>query len=101
MLDLNSDNFDEHCPAQSNSPPAVLDGAAGVRNVSVRTYLPDRPILQDLVPPTLEDGWMHTLAAFLTTRLPLLFPPPESGKPTLAYAVIQPGVHPAGRRRAF
>ena len=32
-----------------------------VRNVPVRIYLPDGPVLQDLVPPRLEDG------AFLST----------------------------------
>ncbi|THG96177.1 hypothetical protein EW026_g5604 [Hermanssonia centrifuga] len=32
------------------------DGAYNVRSVPVRIYLPDGPILQDLVPPTLDDG---------------------------------------------
>lgn len=32
------------------------DGAYSVRSVPVRIYLPDGPVLQDLVPPALEDG---------------------------------------------
>lgn len=32
------------------------DGAYNVRSVPVRIYLPDGPVLQDLVPPVLEDG---------------------------------------------
>lgn len=32
------------------------DGATSVRNVPIRIYLPDGPVLQDLVPPVLEDG---------------------------------------------
>ena len=32
------------------------DGAYNVRSVPVRIYLPDGPIIQDLVPPVLEDG---------------------------------------------
>ena len=34
-------------------------------------------------------GSMHTLSAFLTARLPLLFPEAGSGKPNLGYALIQ------------
>ena len=34
-------------------------------------------------------GSMHTLSAFLTAHLPLLFPDPASKKPNLAYALIQ------------
>lgn len=60
-----------------------------MRNVPVRIYLPDGPVLQDLVPPVLEDGPIHTLGTFLSARLPLLFPPPETGKHTLAYALLQ------------
>ncbi|RDX47089.1 hypothetical protein K466DRAFT_546063 [Polyporus arcularius HHB13444] len=65
------------------------DGASNVRNIPARIYLPDGPVLQDLVPPVLEDGSMHTLGAFLTAHLPLLFPDPHSKKPNLAYALIQ------------
>lgn len=32
------------------------DGAYNVRSVPVRIYLPEGPVLQDLVPPNLEDG---------------------------------------------
>lgn len=32
------------------------DGAYNIRSVPVRVYLPDGPVLQDLVPPVLEDG---------------------------------------------
>ncbi|KAM5533044.1 hypothetical protein V8D89_013312 [Ganoderma adspersum] len=98
-------------PARSNSPPPPpsstslharppsadpqssggpdRDGAMNVRNVPVRIYLPDGPVLQDLVPPRLEDGTVHTLAAFLSARLPLLFPEPGVGKGNLGYALIQ------------
>ena len=72
-----------------------------MRNVPVRIYLPDGPVLQDLVPPVLDDGPMHTLAGFLSTRLPLLFPPPESGKPALAYALIQGVLAPSDTELAW
>lgn len=32
------------------------DGAYNVRSVPVRLHLPDGPVMQDVVPPTLEDG---------------------------------------------
>lgn len=32
------------------------EGAYHVRSVPVRIYLPDGPVLQDLVPPMLDDG---------------------------------------------
>ncbi|EJF60461.1 hypothetical protein DICSQDRAFT_107561 [Dichomitus squalens LYAD-421 SS1] len=73
---------------QSSAGPDK-DGATNVRNVPVRIYLPDGPVLQDLVPPILEDGTMHVLSTFLTARLSLLFPEPSSGKPNLGYALIQ------------
>ena len=34
-------------------------------------------------------GTVHTLASFLSARLPLLFPEPSSGKGNLGYALIQ------------
>ena len=34
-------------------------------------------------------GSMHSLSAFLTARLPLLFPESGAGKPNLAYALVQ------------
>ncbi|KAG2072229.1 hypothetical protein BDR04DRAFT_1096788 [Suillus decipiens] len=62
-------------PARSNSPPPSTnpsmhtrpppvdpqsapdrDNAYSVRSVPVRLYLPDGPVMQDVVPPTLEDG---------------------------------------------
>ncbi|THH29863.1 hypothetical protein EUX98_g4337 [Antrodiella citrinella] len=78
-------NFDEYwrvaskvtpttTPLRSQSPPPSVamhtrppsadpqgatpdrDGAMNVRSVPVRIYLPDGPVLQDLVPPLLEDG---------------------------------------------
>jgi autophagy-related protein 5 len=33
-----------------------LDGAYSVRSVPVRIYLPDGPVIQELVPPMLEEG---------------------------------------------
>ncbi|KAJ3001281.1 hypothetical protein NUW54_g6531 [Trametes sanguinea] len=88
-------------PGSSGGGGPDRDSAASVRNVPVRIYLPDGPILQDLVPPVLDDGTMHTLAAFLTARLPLLFPPPEAGKPNLAYAIIQGVVAPPESEMAW
>jgi len=66
--------------------PYDRDGAYNVRSVPVRIYLPDGPVIQDLVPPVLDNGETHTLSAFLNGHLPLLFPgqPPE-----IAYAVVQ------------
>lgn len=57
-------------PTRSNSPPpsgsrpqstdhsngSDRDGAYNMRNVPIRLYLPDGPVLQELAPPTLEDG---------------------------------------------
>jgi autophagy-related protein 5 len=87
------------------------DGAYNVRSVPARIYLPDGPVLQDLVPPSLENGQhlvylvhickltsnqglSHTLSDYLSTHLPLLFPPTSSAParaPTrdLAYALVQ------------
>lgn len=112
------------------------DGAYTVRSVPVRVHLPDGPVLQDLAPPVLEDGTYlhvqpichnacgltmesttvgsyHTLHHFLSTLLPLLFPPsvppvpsssPDAPVPVpavpspppapLAYALIQGVVAP-------
>ena len=41
------------------------DGAYNVRSVPVRIYLPDGPVLQDLVPPLLEDGASDVLGSDL------------------------------------
>ena len=50
-------------PSMHTRPPSVdpqnapdRDGAYNVRSVPVRLYLPDGPVMQDVVPPTLEDG---------------------------------------------
>lgn len=80
-----ADNFDDFwrvaskvtpttAPTRSQSPPPSSasvhgrppsadpgnvpdrDGAYSVRCIPVRVYLPDGPVLQDLVPPMLEDG---------------------------------------------
>ncbi|KIJ67483.1 hypothetical protein HYDPIDRAFT_108260 [Hydnomerulius pinastri MD-312] len=81
---------------QQSAPPD-RDGAYNVRSVPVRLYLPDGPVMQDLVPPTLEDGTTHTLSHYLSTHLPLLFPPSQylsSGDNDLAFALIQGIVAP-------
>lgn len=47
-------------PASSDQQSAPdRDGAYNVRSVPVRLYLPDGPVMQDLVPPLLDDG-THT-----------------------------------------
>ena len=50
-------------PSMHSRPPSAdqggtpdKDGAYNVRSVPVRLYLPDGPVIQDLVPPLLEDG---------------------------------------------
>ncbi|KDQ49374.1 hypothetical protein JAAARDRAFT_212250 [Jaapia argillacea MUCL 33604] len=76
--------------ADPNAAAPDRDGAYSVRSVPVRIYLPEGPVLQDLVPPVLEDGGPHTLATFLSTHLPLLFPPERSpSSRTLAYPLVQ------------
>lgn len=47
-----------HTRPPSAEPSGMSDreGAYNVRNVPVRLYLPDGPVLQGLVPPMLEDG---------------------------------------------
>ncbi|KAF5320989.1 hypothetical protein D9619_001418 [Psilocybe cf. subviscida] len=84
------------------------DSAYSMRSVPVRIYLPDGPVLQEVAPPLQDDGSSVTLSQFLTTHLPLLFPPqppppppsrtnPHPQAPTvpeLAYAIIQGVVSP-------
>jgi len=72
------------------------DGAYNVRSVPVRLYLPDGPVLQGLVSPIFDDGTPSTLASYLSTYLPLLFPASASEPPfhNLAYALIQGVVVP-------
>ncbi|KAF7795506.1 hypothetical protein EIP86_006668 [Pleurotus ostreatoroseus] len=79
------------------------DGAYNVRSVPVRIYLPDGPILQDLVPPVLEDGTPHTLGNFLAQHLPLLFPASASDPPfrDLAYPIVQGVVTPKDTEMAW
>jgi autophagy-related protein 5 len=43
-------------PSADPVGPSDRDDAYHVRSVPVRVYLPDGPVLQDLVPPLLEDG---------------------------------------------
>ncbi|KAH9917865.1 autophagy protein Apg5-domain-containing protein [Epithele typhae] len=74
-------------PGSNGAPDR--DGASNVRNIPVRIYLPDGPVLQDLVPPMLENGRMHTLAVFLSTRLPLIFSEAGSPQPNLGYPLVQ------------
>ncbi|KAF9231395.1 autophagy-related protein [Melanogaster broomeanus] len=82
-------------PASSDPQSAPdRDGAYNVRSVPVRLHLPDGPVMQDLVPPLLEDGSTHTLSHYLSTHLPLLFPAQPSSGPHLAYALIQGIVAP-------
>jgi autophagy-related protein 5 len=76
-------------PSADATGPPDKDGAYNVRSVPVRIYLPDGPALQDLVPPLLENGTPNTLSHLLTTHVPLLFPPPFSNTPNIAFALIQ------------
>jgi autophagy-related protein 5 len=43
-------------PGSTTDGLTERDGAFNVRCIPVRIYLPDGPVLQDLVPPVLEDG---------------------------------------------
>ncbi|KAF8647130.1 hypothetical protein AX16_006961 [Volvariella volvacea WC 439] len=80
--------------ADPTGPAADKDGAYSVRSVPVRLYLPDGPVIQELVPPLLEDGAPHTLQQYLTTHIPSLFPPRPSNAfasqyPEYAYVLVQ------------
>ncbi|KAL6310316.1 autophagy protein Apg5-domain-containing protein [Sparassis latifolia] len=79
------------------------DGAYNVRSVPVRIYLPEGPVLQDLVLPMLEDGSTHTLSHFLHTHLPLLFPSsdPSAHQNSLAYALVQGVFAPSDAEMAW
>ncbi|SNX83525.1 related to ATG5 - protein involved in autophagy and the Cvt pathway [Melanopsichium pennsylvanicum] len=81
----------------SSDPPSTPNPASyGVRSIPIRIFLPDNaPIVQEPVPPMLEDGRPNTLYAVLSALFPLLFPPPPSfgsfqaqAKP-LAFAIVQ------------
>lgn len=50
-------------PSADPTGPTDRDGAYNVRSVPVRVYLPDGPVLQDLVPPLLEDGAIFFLSS--------------------------------------
>ncbi|EPQ57662.1 APG5-domain-containing protein [Gloeophyllum trabeum ATCC 11539] len=65
--------------------PPDRDAASAVRSVPARIYLPDGPVLQDLVPP----GAVRTLGDFLRAHLPLLFPLDRPDRKPLAYALVQ------------
>lgn len=69
-------------PGSNGAPDR--DGAYSVRSVPVRIYLPDGPVMQDLVPPLLEDGaypllcfvlklWTTTPGVFAVKRLTCVF----------------------------
>ncbi|KAG8906156.1 autophagy protein 5 [Tulasnella sp. 403] len=83
----------------SGAPVSDRDGAYTVRSVPVRIFLPDGPVLQELVPPVIEEGRPHTLRHFLRTHLPLLFPPLPS-QPQ-AFALIQGVVAPGDAEMAW
>jgi autophagy-related protein 5 len=48
-------------PSADPAGPTDRDGAYNVRSVPVRIYLPDGPVIQDIVPPILEDGAVYSL----------------------------------------
>jgi autophagy-related protein 5 len=81
-------------PSADGALPSDKDGAYSVRSVPVRIYLPDGPVLQDLVPPLLDDGTPHTLSRYLSHLTPLLFPPKSSDHPTRP---PPPPAFPSGR----
>lgn len=55
-------------PSADPANPPDRDGAYNVRSVPVRIYLPDGPVLQDLVPPVTEEGRLcHDFIALLQT----------------------------------
>ncbi|KAH9949007.1 autophagy protein Apg5-domain-containing protein [Amylocystis lapponica] len=113
-------NFEDPGRSQSPPPPSSVsmhtrppsadpgsngapdrDGAYSVRSVPARIYLPEGPVLQDLVPPVLDDGTTHTLAYFLTTHLPLLFPADPTSRGDLAYALVQGVLAPPDTEMAW
>jgi autophagy-related protein 5 len=56
-------------PSADPAGPSERDGAYSVRSVPVRVYLPDGPVLQDLVPPVLDDGTLSFYCRFISRRL--------------------------------
>jgi autophagy-related protein 5 len=57
-------------PSADQAVPSDRDGAYNVRSVPVRIYLPDGPVLQDLVPPVLDDGDIFSPSIFVTYNPP-------------------------------
>ena len=55
-------------PSSSTEVPAEKDGAYNVRSVPVRIYLPDGPVMQELVPPTLESGKSYSVELLTRAR---------------------------------
>ncbi|KAI0321236.1 autophagy-related protein [Amylostereum chailletii] len=95
-----------HSRPPSADPQGVpdRDGAYSVRNVPVRLYLPDGPVIQDLAPPLLEDGSPNTLSDFLSLHLPVLFPAPASTSQAprnLGYALVQGVIAPPEAEMAW
>jgi len=107
-------------PSPSIEAQQEKDGAYNVRSVPIRIYLPDGPVMQELVPPVLDSGLPHTLSHYLSTTLPLLFPPaplpthshslshslsrsqhPLPAPPSLAYALIQGVLAPSDAEMAW
>jgi len=84
----------------STSTVSDRDSASNVRSVPVRIYLPDGPVLQELVPPLIDDGESHTLSRFLSTTLPLLFPSSGHGRQPV-YAMIQGVICPPDAEMAW
>ncbi|PWZ01548.1 peptidase M22, glycoprotease [Testicularia cyperi] len=80
----------------TSTPSGSGPASGAVRSIPIRFFLPDNaPIVQEPVPPLLDDGRCNTLAAVLSSLFPLLFPPTPSfssfqqASPPLAYAVVQ------------
>ncbi|GAA6028924.1 hypothetical protein JCM8097_001508 [Rhodosporidiobolus ruineniae] len=84
-------------PTPSGGAPSSMDvgsrlpDANAVRSVPIRVYLPEgAPVLHELVPPMQADGSPTTLSHFLSSLLPLLFPPsPPPPSQPFAHPMIQ------------
>lgn len=49
-------------PLSSDAVPQIdKDSAYSMRNIPIRTYLPDGPVIQEVAPPILEDGTSSNL----------------------------------------
>ena len=59
-------------PSPSVESQQEKDGAYNVRSVPVRVYLPDGPVLQELVPPVLENGTHSRLLSITHRQLTLI-----------------------------